>query len=203
MKSASAPGPPSIAHSRRTYGTADEVLSRLIGFERERLRNILADFVASERSRDPGIQVIATELPLAYEVESVRLGFRVDRVDRLPDGSLLIIDYKTGAPKHFLKQTDELKDVQPVLYADAMGEPVGGLAFLNIDSRTITWKSALRELDDEDDTFDERLSGWVEVARETVRSFAGGDARINVLLTSAEARPLALLSRVEEYRREH
>ena len=89
-----------------------------------------------------------------------------------------------------------------MLYADAVDETIGGLAFLNIDSRTILWKTAMHEPDKDDDRFAERLSGWIDVARETVRAFAAGDVRINVLLTSAEARPLALLSRIEEHRRE-
>ena len=190
------------AHARH----ADTVLARLIGFERERVRGILTAFLASEADRDPDIRVLHTELPLTFERDDLQLGFRIDRVDRLPDGRVLIIDYKTGAPRHFLKQSDELRDVQPVLYADAIcersGEPIGGLAFLNVDSRAITWKGALRDPDNDDDDFDDRLSAWFEVTRDAVRAFASGDVRINVLLTSAEARPLALLSRIEECRRD-
>ena len=185
-------------HSR----LADPVLSRLIGFERERVRNMLIKFVTVEQARDPDIQVVAAELPLSYELDDVKLSFRIDRVDRLPDGRLLIIDYKTGAPKHFLRQTDELRDLQPVLYADAVDELVGGLAFLNVDSRAITWKSAISDNTDADDSFDDRLAGWIRVVRGCVQTFAAGDSRVNVLLSSAEARPLAILSRIEEIRRD-
>jgi ATP-dependent helicase/nuclease subunit B len=45
-----------------------------------------------------GRTTIATEIAGAMDVAGVRVHGRADRIDRLPDGSLAIIDYKTGTP---------------------------------------------------------------------------------------------------------
>ena len=45
-----------------------------------------------------GRAVIATEIRGDMRVDGIRIHGRADRVDRLPDGTLGIIDYKTGAP---------------------------------------------------------------------------------------------------------
>ena len=42
--------------------------------------------------------VLATEISGEMEVDGVKVEGRADRIDRLADGSLAIVDYKTGAP---------------------------------------------------------------------------------------------------------
>lgn len=50
------------------------------------------------RQRGEGRMVLGTELKGEIDVLGVRLHGRADRIDRLPDGTLAIVDYKTGAP---------------------------------------------------------------------------------------------------------
>lgn len=45
-----------------------------------------------------GHTVLATEISGEMEVDGVKVMGRADRIDRLADGSLAIVDYKTGAP---------------------------------------------------------------------------------------------------------
>ncbi len=45
-----------------------------------------------------GREVIATEVWGEMMFEGVRVGGKPDRIDRLPDGTLAIVDYKTGSP---------------------------------------------------------------------------------------------------------
>ncbi len=45
-----------------------------------------------------GRQVLKTEIRGEMRVSGVRVHGQADRIDRMPDGSLAIIDYKTGAP---------------------------------------------------------------------------------------------------------
>jgi len=45
-----------------------------------------------------GRRVVGAEVSGAATIAGVRLTGRFDRVDRLPDGSLVIVDYKTGQP---------------------------------------------------------------------------------------------------------
>lgn len=45
-----------------------------------------------------GRQVVATEIRGEIKVSGIRIHGRADRIDRLPDGALAVIDYKTGTP---------------------------------------------------------------------------------------------------------
>lgn len=67
----------------------------LVQLESERLLALLANWYACEQGREP-FQVVAKEKTLFYNVGPLSLKLRVDRIDRLVDGSLLVIDYKTG-----------------------------------------------------------------------------------------------------------
>jgi ATP-dependent helicase/nuclease subunit B len=65
--------------------------------------------------------------------DRLRLRGFIDRVDRAPDGTLRVIDYKTGGPSQFTKRAvTEGKKLQLPLYALAardalgLGEPVEG-----------------------------------------------------------------------------
>jgi len=51
-----------------------------------------------DEAADDGREVIATEANGAMMVHGVRVRGRADRIDRLPDGNLAIVDYKTGGP---------------------------------------------------------------------------------------------------------
>ena len=66
---------------------------------RPRLMAALA-WIEAQVARDgeEGRRVIGTELDGAMEVLGVRVHGRADRIDRLTDGSLAIVDYKTGKP---------------------------------------------------------------------------------------------------------
>jgi ATP-dependent helicase/nuclease subunit B len=60
------------------------------------------DWIASEMAtdRDKGRKPVVAEVMGEAEIAGVTLYGKVDRIDRLPDGKLAIIDYKTGqAPK--------------------------------------------------------------------------------------------------------
>lgn len=57
--------------------------------------------IAAERARRPGLAAVLAEvsgaLDLAAPLGSFTLTARADRLERLPDGRITVIDYKTGA----------------------------------------------------------------------------------------------------------
>jgi ATP-dependent helicase/nuclease subunit B len=69
------------------------------GLWQPRLLAALARFEewVDEGARE-GRRVLATEIDGSMMVDGVKVRGRADRIDRLPDGSLAIVDYKTGAP---------------------------------------------------------------------------------------------------------
>jgi probable DNA repair protein len=182
---------------------ADPVLRRLLALERARLRDLLESFVGEESKR-PAFSVDNVEHDIEYQQFGVRLKLRVDRIDRLLDGSLLIADYKTGLPKNFLNRHGDPLDLQLVVYACALDESVGGLVLINIDSRAITYKGTGGSVDwdaKRADQWPQRLAAWKDRVATAMQQIAAGDVRINLDLQTGQTRPLNILSRFEERRR--
>lgn len=69
--------------------------SRLAALEVERLTALTLEWIEIERTRG-GFTVEAIEQGRIIEFGGLSLKTRVDRVDRLPDGRLVVIDYKTS-----------------------------------------------------------------------------------------------------------
>ena len=90
---------------------ADATQAGLLALERKRLMRLLKDFIAAELGREE-FSVAEVEKSIDFEACGVRLKLRVDRVDRLADGSLLVIDYKTGQEKNLLNRDGDPLDLQ-------------------------------------------------------------------------------------------
>jgi len=182
----------------RVHASADALLRALLSLERRRLRWLLHAFLEGETRRDK-FAVAAVEKAVDYQACGVSLGLRIDRIDRLLDGRLAIIDYKSGAARGFLNRFREPADWQLVVYADALHEPVGALALLNIDSRAITYRGAGGEWTPVED-WEDTLNRWRRVVHKALEQFGRGDVRIDTRQSASAGRQLGLLSRLEELR---
>ena len=99
--------------------------------EREAPRRSRRSSAASSRSCSrttstsevaPGLdaEVLAVEQRFRFELDASTLTGYIDRIDRLPDGQLRLIDYKTS--KKAMKQDEAEQDLQLALYALACRE---------------------------------------------------------------------------------
>ncbi len=113
----------------------DGMPPRYLELEAQRLTALIAEWLRYEEARLP-FTVEQTEAKSATAIGGLQLNLRLDRVDRLSDGSLLVIDYKTGGvlPKSW--DLPRPSDVQLPLYATfALNDPereVGGLVFAKL-----------------------------------------------------------------------
>ena len=88
-----------LEHGRAAFG---DLLARpeVWAFWWPRFERVARWFVATERARRPAIKPLATEVAGRIEFDGragpFTLTAKADRIDRLPDGRLAIIDYKTG-----------------------------------------------------------------------------------------------------------
>jgi hypothetical protein len=179
---------------------ADAVLRRLLQLEKQRVTNLLRGVIAVDAKRD-AFRVQAVEQKLEASVAGVRLRLRLDRLDLDESGGALILDYKTGAPKKLLDREKNPRDLQLLVYASAVREPVAGIGLFNIDSRAIELDAAGRAtLPDEN--WDTILAQWQRQVTLSAQQMAAGDVRVNRWQTSRTARSLALLSRYQELLRE-
>jgi len=179
---------------------ADPVLQQLFVLEQGRVARLLRAVVALDRGREE-FAVVVTEGSLDAVISGVQLSLRVDRIDQLNDGSIVILDYKTGATKQFLGGDGNPKDMQLVVYACAVKDPVAGLGLVNIDSRSVGIIGAGSALTP-DLNWDELLEDWRRKVELAAAQMQRGDVRIDRLQTDQKARPLALLSRIRELRRD-
>jgi probable DNA repair protein len=81
-----------LAHLRRG---ASQLRAQLLDVEAQWLRERLHELFDAERARRP-FAVLDLEAERSVALGALALSIKVDRVDRLEDGSLAIIDYKTG-----------------------------------------------------------------------------------------------------------
>jgi superfamily I DNA/RNA helicase/RecB family exonuclease len=108
----------------------------------EELRGFLA---ACNRAAVP--QVLHTEERFEVQIGAANVVGRIDRIDQLDDGRVLITDYKTGRPK---SQDDADKSLQLSIYALAAREKWGyqadQVAFYNLEenSSVVTRRSQIQ-----------------------------------------------------------
>ena len=177
---------------------ADNVLLRLLAMERGRVASLLREFLHVDLTRE-AFAVDSVERKLDFKEAGVQLELRIDRVDRLPDGSVAIIDYKTGAEKTFLTRQGEPKEYQLVAYACAIDEPVAELALANVDSRSVVFHGAGAGNTED---WPGVLAAWSERVRIACAEITRGDVRLNRYQSADDARPLNLLTRFTERRNE-
>lgn len=173
---------------------ANPFLRTLIELEHARGVHLLGDLRKAELLREP-YDIAALEQPLEFRSCGIQLRLRIDRIDQLADGRLLIIDYKTGTEKSLVDRKGDLYDLQLMVYALAHGGEIGGLALMNVDSRKISLRSSLSIAD-----WPDVYAGWQRATETALNGIASGDARVNIDLSTDQGRRLNILSRYEELR---
>jgi ATP-dependent helicase/nuclease subunit B len=186
-----------FAFSDRERNT-DKALMQLFAMERRRVGGLLREFLVLDAARDAFV-VASVEREVEFAEAGVHLQLRVDRIDQLTDGSIAILDYKTGAEKKFLTSKGQPREIQLVAYACAVDEPVAALALVNVDSRTMGFNGAGVGYTDPD-VWTEQLSEWAALVRSACRELCAGDVRLNSAQAVLDARPLNLLTRFTELR---
>jgi ATP-dependent helicase/nuclease subunit B len=109
---------------------------RYLELEEQRLTRLVSEWLEYEFSRFP-FEVAGTELAASKSIAGLTLDLRLDRVDRLNDDTLLVIDYKTGQVSPNVWNLPRPENVQLPLYArfaleDTFDEPLGGLVFARL-----------------------------------------------------------------------
>jgi probable DNA repair protein len=96
--------------------------------ERRRLQRLLRAWLEVEKSR-PEFTVAGIEAERVVTISGVEVKLRADRVDQLPDGREIILDYKTGQLKARVWEGERLDEPQLPLYCVTNERPVAGAAF--------------------------------------------------------------------------
>jgi RecB family exonuclease len=108
---------------------------RYLELEELRLARHVAEWLQFESARY-AFEVAETEAGRPVSIAGLSFDVRLDRIDRLNDGTLLVIDYKTGDVSHKSWELPRPDDIQLPLYAgfalDRENEILGGLVFAKV-----------------------------------------------------------------------
>ncbi len=137
--------------------------------EKQRLQHYVLDWLEIEKQRTP-FQVLETEQLLETQISGVPIRLKLDRLDKLEDGRLLVIDYKTGqvAARQWFGERPE--EPQLPLYASVIQEPLAGILFAQLHPKELGFKGVCEESEwipkvkgYEDMTQTREMSSWSAV----------------------------------------
>jgi probable DNA repair protein len=171
-----------------------EEMARYLDLEATRLTRLISEWLAYEQQR-LDFEVIGTEIANTRSIAGLSLDLRLDRLDRLNDKSLLVIDYKTGDVAPEAWDLPRPEDVQLPLYAgfgiDA-DEEIGGLVFAKVRAGNMCFAG---KVGDAAATLDSGLKGtaslvkypleldqllaWRDTIEQLARDFLSGRADVN------------------------
>jgi RecB family exonuclease len=112
----------------------EQMPRRYLELEALRLTRLVSEWLEYEAARIE-FEVAATEEKRTVQVAGLTFDLRLDRLDRLFDNTLLVIDYKSGNVSPNAWETPRPEDVQLPLYAGfamKQDEVLGGLAFAKV-----------------------------------------------------------------------
>jgi RecB family exonuclease len=172
----------------------EQTPQRYLDLEEHRLTRLVTEWLDYERGRQP-FHVHATEVDATTTIAGLTLKLRLDRVDRLNDDSLMVIDYKTGTvdPKWWdLPRPD---DVQLPLYAGFaldQAHELGGLVFAKVRPGDVCFagkvEDALGTLDStltrssglvKSPLTPQLLAEWKKAIEQLARDFLAGRADVD------------------------
>lgn len=117
---------------------------RFMQLESDRLQSLLRDWLEHECARAP-FSVLRQEQERQLALGGVTLRLKIDRIDRLEDDSLAIIDYKTGPIRVGDWLGERPEEPQLPLYVLSEMEPVGAVAFARVSRGEMGFKGLSRE----------------------------------------------------------
>ncbi len=176
---------------------------------RRTTRAILA-LLEAESGRS-SVDIAAVEQSIDIRIGDWCISGRVDRADRLPDGGVVILDYKTGQPPSVADwRGARLREPQLPAYATAWPEPVAALLVATVDDDRVDFRSAGRLPDDypvrnrgapSGEEWRMQTDRWQRQIRELVEEFAAGDVRIDLDRPDLASGAWAPLTRLAALRR--
>jgi ATP-dependent helicase/nuclease subunit B len=165
-----------------------------------RLINTLCDL---EAARAP---FVVHEVERAHRVHigGALINVRIDRIDRLGDGSHVILDYKSGRAVTPDWEVARTTHPQLLVYLLAAGVPVSALAVAHLDPKSVVFKG----IGDEDlrlpgvkgiaGSWPQQLQAWDAQVTQLARGFVRGDARVDPMDKACDHCHLHAFCRIAE-----
>jgi ATP-dependent helicase/nuclease subunit B len=130
--------------------------------EVQRLKEVILEWLAIERDRAQNFTVETVEEEKYLDLGGLRLRLRIDRIDRLANGQLLLIDYKSGEQKRSKLELPRPQEPQLLVYAAGLPGQVDGILFAQLKARDVRPVGFTRDKQFKSKTVDVEGAGWEE-----------------------------------------
>lgn len=179
--------------------------------EQERVEDLLDEWLEQELARGD-FRVVAREEVIAIEAGPLQLRGRVDRIDELPDGSRVLVDYKTGVLKPADWLGERPRELQLPVYALALEPRPAALAVAQLRAGACRWSGVARESGMlpgvvacgegrgafAGPDWDTLVGQWATVARELAEGLAAGRAEVAPLRGACRYCQQSVFCRINE-----
>lgn len=160
--------------------------SRFAAIEQFRLERIVTEWLELEKQRQP-FTVLRQEEERQVTIGGIDLTIRADRVDRLDDGTFVVIDYKSGEHSPSEWDGDRPEDPQLPLYATASEAALSGVFFgiLKVGKSRFTGLAISETVVPKvkprlsDIPFPERVDAWRGILQRLATDFRDGNAKVD------------------------
>ena len=173
--------------------------------ERNRLTDVLLEWLQLEKMRKVPFRVEHIEEKRTVELAGLPLSLRVDRIDRLPNGSVLLLDYKSGVLSAKDLLGERPREPQLLVYASAVDEEVDGIYLAQVRAREMKAQGMASREHFPEGRKTKGAPSWQverEEAREKLRTiaeeFLSGRAAVDPQAKACEYCEVKLLCRVAE-----
>ncbi len=125
----------------------ERVPEALVDNEKIRLTGLISELLRQEliRAESSEFTIEALEDTQDLELAGFPIRVRMDRLDRLDDGRLIILDYKSGAPQSFRPLDERPRQPQLLAYAVLTRAAVAAVAAVHLGARDVRWRGAAAE----------------------------------------------------------
>jgi probable DNA repair protein len=184
----------SILESEISSELRQRMPRRYLELEEQRLVRLVTEWLEYEATRIE-FEVAGTEVERTIALAGLTLDLRMDRIDRLNDGSLLVIDYKSGNVSPRTWDLPRPDDVQLPLYAGFALDPnevLGGLVFAKIRAGNQTFAGIVADAKAtllanlsggsslvKNSLTAEQLIDWRDCIQQLARDFLDGKAEVD------------------------
>jgi len=165
---------------------------RLQALESKRLNKLVLEWLKEEKQRPP-FHVSGREQEAVLNLGGLHINLRIDRIDTLAEGGVLLIDYKTGEVKTSAWFGNRPDEPQLPLYSLVFSDDLTGIAFAQIRAGEMAFKGVASEevtisgvkffeklkYTQEMENWAEILSGWRETMDKLAQDFVAGKAEVN------------------------
>lgn len=159
--------------------------------EQQRLERLLAAWLEMEKARTP-FTVVETEQWREVRIAGIDVRTKIDRVDQLPDGRHVVIDYKTGRPRVEEWFSERPGEPQLPLYCVSNPEQVAAVMFAQVRTGDLRFRGLADDVEvapgvellqdsgcSEAGNWEELLAEWRRTLERLAEDFRAGRAAVD------------------------